>query len=150
MTSTPPPVGWFRRSGYFSQNPPHIDHAVVGEVMRPGVLTCQPDTPLKVVAQMMAANHVHTVLLAAGEGETIRRVDDIALVQSIAGGGDESIASDAARDAETVRADMPAIDAARLMAERGVAHLVVVDEDGGAMGVLSSLDIAALAAWGFG
>ena len=150
MTSTPPPVGWFRRPGYFSQTPPHFDNALVADAMRPGVFTCQPETPLRVVAQMMAANHIHTVVLAADEGEPPRRVDDIALVNSIATGGKESVAADAARDAETVRFDLPAPEAAKLMAEHNVAHLVVVDEQDNPIGILSSLDIAALAAWGLG
>ena len=150
MSSTPPPVGWFRHGHYFAQNPPSIDNAKVADVMRPGVISCQPDTPLSVVAQMMAANHVHTVVLASAAGETLRRVDDIALVDWIAQGCEGRSASDAARDAHTVRMDESASAAAALMAQHGVAHLVVVDEEGAPIGVLSSLDVAALAAWGVG
>ena len=150
MTSTPPPVGWYRRPGYFEQTPPNIENAVVADVMRPGVLTCQPETPLRMVAQMMAANHVHTVVLASDEGEQLRRVDDITLVEHIAAIKEGRTAADAAREAETVRADVPAADAARQMAETRVAHLVVVDESGDPIGILSSLDMAALAAWGLG
>jgi CBS domain-containing protein len=150
MSGTPPPVGWFRHGHYFAQNPPSIDNATVGDVMRPGVISCQPDTPLTVVAQMMAANHVHTVVLAADRGEPLRRVDDIALVDWIAQGCEGRNANDAARDAHTVRLDEPASSAAATMAEQGVAHLVVVDDEGAPIGVLSSLDVAALAAWGVG
>ena len=43
-----------------------------------------------------------------------------------------------------------ASEAAKLMVEHSVAHLLVLDEQDNPIGILSSLDIAALAAWGLG
>src|SRR3954447_19821898 len=65
MTSpeTPSPIGWFRRSSFFGHAVPAFEQAQVSDVMRPGLITCQPDTSLRGVAQAMAANHVHALVL---------------------------------------------------------------------------------------
>jgi CBS domain-containing protein len=47
----------------------------------------------------------------------------------------------------TVEPTLALSEAARLMDERGTAHLVVVD-DGRPIGVVSSLDVAGVVAWG--
>src|SRR6478735_6091071 len=63
------PVGWFRRSSYFGHTVPSFEHARVADVMRPGLLTCQPETRLRGVAQAMAANHVHALVVIDPGGE---------------------------------------------------------------------------------
>jgi CBS domain-containing protein len=47
----------------------------------------------------------------------------------------------------TVTPDETLSRAAQLMAEHGVSHLIVV-EDGRAVGVVSTLDVAGIIAWG--
>ena len=42
---------------------PAFEHASVVDVMRPGAMTCAPDAPLIQVAQTMATNHVHCVVV---------------------------------------------------------------------------------------
>lgn len=55
----------------------------------------------------------------------------------------------AAGEAVTVESSLPLTDAARLMDERGAAHLVVAEGDR-PVGVVSTLDIAGVLAWGRG
>ena len=44
---------------------PSFDHATVGDAMRPRVLTCDPSTPLATVAEEMATEHVHSIVVIA-------------------------------------------------------------------------------------
>lgn len=49
----------------------------------------------------------------------------------------------------TVKPSMPLRDAGELMLTHGVSHLVVTDaEAGGPIGLLSTLDVAGVLAWG--
>ena len=155
MTSpeSPSPVGWFRRSSFFGHAVPAFEHAVVADVMRAGLITCQPDTRLRGVAQAMAANHVHAlVLVDPGSDDppgSWRVVYDVDLLK-LAAGGSDARAIDAAVAPVTIAMDASAKEAAELMHEHGTRHLIVLDEEGRPAGVVSSLDLAATLAWGVG
>lgn len=147
----PSPVGWFRRPGYFAGPVPAFEHACVADVMRPGLITCQPDTKLRGVAQAMAANHVHSVVvLDIGKETTWRVVKDLDLIDLCAEGAGDRTAADAATDPVTIGVNEPVGSAARMMAEYATSHLLAIDADGSPVGVVSSLDIAAALAWGVG
>jgi CBS domain-containing protein len=155
MTSpdTPSPVGWFRRPAYFGHAVPSFEHALVADVMRAGLITCQPDTRLQGVAQAMAANHVHALVVidpsSDEPGSGWRVVYDVDVLK-LAVRGDDARAIDAACEPVTIAMDASAKDAAELMHKHGTRHLIVLDEDGRPAGVVSSLDLAATLAWGIG
>jgi CBS domain-containing protein len=151
---SPSPIGWFRRSSYFGHTVPAFEHATVADVMRAGLITCQPDTRLRGAAQAMAANHVHAlVLLDPGSDDppgTWRVVYDVDVLKLAAAGGDDPRAIDAAREPVTIQMDATAKEAANLMHEHGTRHLIVLDDENRPAGVVSSLDLAATLAWGLG
>ena len=60
MSPTPSPV----RGSY---RVPSVQHALVEDVMRAGVVTCAPQTDLVSVAQIMAANHIHAIVVTGIE-----------------------------------------------------------------------------------
>ena len=45
-----------------------LGERTVGEVMRLGVVTCAPDTPLSEVARLMGAYRIHCVVVSGLEG----------------------------------------------------------------------------------
>ena len=134
---------------------PSFEHATVGDAMRPRVLTCDPATPLVTVAQMMAGEHVHAIVVIGGAGAVERRpwavVTDRDLLR-VAARIDELTAGEAATgEILEAGADERLADAARRMAEHGVTHMLVVDDrNGRPVGVLSTLDIAGILGWGRG
>jgi CBS domain-containing protein len=70
------------------------------------------------------------------------------VVRSARRGTEDLTAADlAASEVVTVEPTLALSEAARLMDEHGTAHLVVVD-DGRPIGVVSSLDVAGVVAWG--
>jgi len=129
---------------------PSIEHAKVRDAMRPEVLTCPPDAPLREVARTMASEHVHSVIVSGTGDREWGIVSDMDLMRAAREDIDERAASWAAvseflsvSPAETLER------AVQLMIEHDVTHLVVVDPaTARAVGVLSTLDVAGLLAWG--
>ena len=126
---------------------PRFEHAQVRDVMRPGVISCEPDMPLRGVAAAMATNHVHAVVVTLGDDlwGVVSAVD----VLQVAGAGAEELTAGqvAATECLTIEAGAQLEEAAQLMREHEVAHLVV-ESGGRPVGVLSTLDIAGAIAWG--
>ena len=150
---SPSPVGWFRRPSFFGHAVPAFEHARVGDVMRAGLITCQPDTRLRGVAQAMAANHVHALVLIDPGSEdppgSWRVVYDVDVLK-LAAAGSDARASDAAQAPVTVSIEASAKEAADLMHQHGTRNLIVLDEENRPAGVVSSLDLTATLAWGVG
>ena len=132
---------------------PSFDHATVGDAMRPWILSCDPDTPLVTVAQRMAGEHVHAIIVLADHGD--RRpyavLTDRDLLR-VADRVEELTAGEiAAQTILEARAGEPLSEAARRMAGNNATHAVVVDERSGRpVGVLSTLDVAGILGWGRG
>src|SRR3954452_23007029 len=102
---SPSPIGWFRRPSFFGHDVPAFENAHVGDVMRHGLITCQPETRLRGVPQAMAANHVHALVVIdpgsedpPGSWGVVHHVD----VLNLAAGGEDARALDAACEAITV------------------------------------------------
>lgn len=123
----------------------------VGQVMRSRVLTCRAGTPARVLARMMVTHAVHAVVLVAGE-DADECVTGIVTDRALAEAGlegREAVAEDLAdRQATTVLADWSLEQAARQMLATGSAHIVVTDGRGTPIGMISTLDLARMMAWG--
>ena len=119
--------------------------------MHHGVLRCGPDDSVTDVAAIMANHRVHAVLITDREGgRPLGVISDLDVVAAAAQGEDRRTAREAAgREPLTISSDAPVRDAARLMSDRAVSHLVVVDSASGyPAGVISTLDVASLYASG--
>ena len=154
-SSEPPsPVGWFRRSSFFGHPVPAFENALVADVMRAGLITCQPETRLRGVAQAMAANHVHAlVVIDPGADDppgSWKVVYDVDVLKQAAAGDTDGRAIDVAVSAVTIGMEAKAVEAAELMHAQNTRHLIVLDDEGRPTGVVSSLDLAATLAWGVG
>jgi CBS domain-containing protein len=120
--------------------------------MCPGVFSCSAETPIRTVAQMMAQHHIHSVVITDVLGNSSEGawaiVSDIDVLRAAdAGGLEEAAGSIAATDFLTVGPRETLSDAVRLMAAHEVTHLVVRDDER-PIGVLSTLDVAGVIAWG--
>jgi CBS domain-containing protein len=127
-----------------------LAQVAVGAVMHRGVITCSIDTPLREVAETMAAERVHCVVACDGEDALWGVVSDLDLV-AVASARDIDVRTAggmAATPVVLVAPDDTVEHAAQLMTENAISHLVVVEPEGGRpVGVLSTLDVArALAA----
>ena len=138
--------------------PVPFDTAQVGDAMSRGVICCAPETPLRIVARMMATFGVHAIFVFEHEEE----VDEIAPLWAVVSDLDLVAATQTDVDAVTagmtavtplvtIPADRPLVEAASLMAQYGIAHLAVTDPlSGSPIGVVSTLDLARAVASGHG
>lgn len=129
---------------------PSLRHARVSDAMRPGVITCPPDTSMRDIARTMVTNHIHAVVVrgvAGGGGWGV--VSDRDLL-AIALGAEEADAGACASEVlVTVERDEPLEAACELMRAHGVSHVMVVDpRQNQPLGVVSTLDVAGIVAWG--
>lgn len=134
---------------------PSLEHATVADAMHPGILSCEPDTPLTEVARMMAANHVHCLAVIGVSHEQPECfvwsiLSDLDIVRAGVTGSTDATARTLARDEViTVDTTTPLREAGQQMLSSGVSHLVVVDaERQRPVGVLSTFDVAGVIAWG--
>lgn len=129
---------------------PAFEHARVTDAMRPGVISCPPDSSMRDVARVMTTNHVHAVVVRGGAGGgNWAVVTDRDLLRVAAGAADADAASCATDILVTVSPDERLGAACELMRAHGVSHLVVVDpQQNQPLGVVSTLDIAGIVAWG--
>jgi CBS domain-containing protein len=124
-----------------------LAHVRVRDAMHTGILTTDPETPLRVVARLMVERQVHVI--AVGDAAHTRRpwgaVSPVDIARAVASGDDDLTAGEAASsEVVTVSSDDYLENAAQLMTEHGVAHLFVVDGRTGHLeGILSALDVAA-------
>jgi CBS domain-containing protein len=130
---------------------PTMPIVAVSDVMHPGVITTPPQTSLMEVADQMARNRVHCVVvegLARGRDrqETLvwSILSDLDLMKALAAERlDASAGELAASEIVTVDPSDHIEEVARLMAEHECTHLVVVSPTSGEpVGVISSLDVA--------
>ena len=135
---------------------PSLEHATVADAMHPGILTCEADGTLTDVARLMATHHVHCVAVMGvsheGPGEKLvwGIITDSDLVRAGIGADVAETAGALARHTMiSVEPTMPLRAAGELMLSRGVTHVAVVDPAvQRPTGILSTLDIAGVLAWG--
>jgi CBS domain-containing protein len=136
---------------------PSFRHARVRDAMRPWVLTCDASTALVTAAQQMAREHVHSVVVlregvdrggAIGTRPWAVLTDQDVLRSAMV--IDELTAGDAATgELLEVAPDDLLRDAAADMLDHGVTHALVVDPGATRpIGILSTLDVAGILAWG--
>lgn len=123
-----------------------LAHVHVRDVMNTGILTTDPSTPLRVVARLMAEQRVHAVAVA--DPESAARPWGIVSTSDIVAAAAAGFTGTAGEAARTETATVSSADsvecAAQIMADKGLAHLIVVNPASGhPTGVLSTLDIAA-------
>ena len=132
--------------------------STVGDAMSRGVISCPPETPLRVVARMMATFGVHAIFVFEHTDEDDEAshlwavVSDLDLVAATRLDLDSLTAgATAITPLVTVAADSSLAEAGSLMAQYGIAHLAVIDPSSGRpIGVISTLDIARAIAAGLG
>jgi CBS domain-containing protein len=138
---------------------PSFEHARVGDAMHPRVLTCDPQTTMVTVAQRMASEHVHAIVVLResvdAAGAIGRRPWGIITDRDVLRCADvieDRVADDVAMGGVLfVHPDDRLTDVAARMLDRQTSHAVVVDpRTDRPVGVLSTLDIAGILGWGRG
>ena len=135
---------------------PRLEHATVSDAMHPGILSCEADATLTGVARLMAAHHVHCVAVMGishdqpGEKLVWGIISDLDLVRAgIRTGRGQSAGAIALQPIISVEPTMALREVGELMLTKGATHVVVIDPGlQRPIGILSTLDVAGVLAWG--
>jgi CBS domain-containing protein len=110
---------------------------------RPRCVT--PETSLREVAELMAAEDVGAIPVLDGDRVTAVITDRDIVIRAVAQGKDPRgmpVAEIASTDLVTVRGDQDLSDALRLMAQNQVRRLPVVEDGDRLIGIVSQADVA--------
>jgi CBS domain-containing protein len=131
---------------------PSFERARVADAMRAGVISCPSDSSMEEVARIMATNHVHAVVVAGLAGGAPWGVVTDRDVLAVAPHASERLAgSCVSTDPVMVKPGERLGVAVEQMQRHGVTHLLVGDPGSDRpIGILSSLDVAGIIAWGRG
>ena len=144
MSRSPRPTG--------SYLTPRLETALVADAMRHGILSCSADASLRDAARTMSLHHVHTIVVSdPADGSLWGILSDGALLDALLDGDghERTLREVADREMNTISADAPLTAAVEVMRDRGVDHLVVCNaESATPTGMLSTLDVAGILAWG--
>jgi len=129
---------------------PSFRHARVADAMRPGVISCPPDSSMRDVARIMSTNHVHAVVVrGVAGGGAWGVVTDRDLLKVAPGAEGQDAGSCASEVLVTIAPDEPLETACELMRAHSVSHVMVIDpQRNQPLGVVSTLDVAGIVAWG--
>jgi CBS domain-containing protein len=123
-----------------------LAHTTAASAMRPGVLMCEAEQRLPMVAATMATHAIHTVVVPFTHGGDALTITDLDLLRAAVAGNLDQTAGDIAREPMATIAPSATLElATSTMAVRHVAHLLVGDpEEELPEGMLSSFDIASV------
>lgn len=132
---------------------PAFSDARVYDAMRVGVVTCRPDTSLADAARIMYGYAIHCLIVADPESGRHARswgvVDALDVARAEAEGRARTVGEIAASELVTIESGAPLTEAARLMADQRISHLVAVQPGTDRpVGVISTSGLAAVLAWG--
>jgi CBS domain-containing protein len=136
-------------------------HRIVGELMTPGVVNVGPDTSFKEIAQLLAAHDITSVAVVDDQDRPMGVVSEADLLRHEAAGEDPAGLMSpprlSARDRERAQAvdagglmsspavcarpEWTVVEAARVMQQRRFKRLLVVDEAGRLIGIVSRSDL---------
>jgi CBS domain-containing protein len=120
----------------------------VSDAMHAGIVTCTQDTPLSTVAEIMAGERVHCVVVTDDPDDAAALWGVVSDLDLVAAAGvreleEQSAGGSAASPALMISPDENLQRATQLMTEHAAAHLIVTEPTSGRpVGVLSTLDIA--------
>ena len=131
---------------------PRPEHARVADAMRHGLIKCPADSNLRTAARTMSSNHVHMIAVNdPSDGTVVGTLSDSGLLEALLEDTNlnRTLAEVADRQTHAISSDKPLLAAANMMRDLQTSHLLVRDaHNGHPVGVISTLDIAGVLAWG--
>lgn len=118
----------------------------VGDIMTRDVKTVPPDATFAEAARILHDNRISSVIVKGDDGPTgiVTERDVVNLVAEGLNAAQTRVGDRMTRDLATVEPRTDIAEAARMMAERGIRHLPVVDA-GALAGIVSIRDLTAWA-----
>ncbi|MEY7848556.1 CBS domain-containing protein [Natrarchaeobius sp. A-rgal3] len=117
----------------------------VARVMSTSLRTVTPDTLVEDAGQVMLENDIGSVIVVDDDGHLegiLTTTDFVDIVAQSHPKADTTVSRYMSTDVVTASAQDSIRDVADLMVERGFKHVPVVDEEAGAIGIVTTTDLA--------
>lgn len=127
--------------------PPAVEDSRVKDACTTGIVACSSFATVAEMGRLMASHHIHALIVWQAGGERWGVVSDLDVAfAALCRPG--VVADELARSAPSISADASLLRAITVMREQRTSHLVVIDcASERPTGILSALDIAAMAGW---
>jgi len=116
----------------------------VSDAMTRSPASCEPNTPLRLVAQLMM-DHECAAIPVTESGKLVGIVTDRVIACRVVALRDDAptlpAASCMSRPVITIEVDDTLVDAAALMEENAIHHLPVMERDGRLVGIIAQSDV---------
>jgi len=121
-----------------------MENLLVRDLMHRGVVTCDVETPVSEIAQTMAENDVHCVVVVDEVGEACGVISDLGLLKAYGKNVDRVTAEDILGGGPIiVNPNALVSEAVAIMQEKHIHHLVIMSEPPlhRPVGVLAASDV---------
>jgi len=121
-----------------------MENLLVRDLMHRGVVTCDVETPVSEIAQTMAENDVHCVVVVDEVGEACGVISDLGLLKAYGKNVDKVTAEDILGGGPIiVNPNALVSEAVAIMQEKHIHHLVIMSEPPlhRPVGVLAASDV---------
>ncbi len=114
----------------------------VGAIATRNPITVRPDDEIRVVAALLTSRRIKGVPVVDDSGRLVGIITQADIVRALAEGKTDARVRDyMSSPVITIREDEDLLKAIRVMSERGIGRLVVVDEAGRLVGIVTRTDI---------
>jgi len=123
-----------------------MDDVLVGSLMSSPVRTVTPDESVRDAAQAMIDHDISSVVVVDADNRPegiLTSTDYVHIAADDAAAGDTPVGAYASEDLVATTATERVADVAETMMADGVHHVPVVDDDEGAVGMITTKDFAA-------
>lgn len=126
---------------------------IVNDVMSKHVISVRMDETLDVVRDILSARRIHHAVVV-DEGKVVGVISDRDVLRNLSPftGTNSERTIDAAtlhkrvhqfmtRNVQTIQSNLPVVDAAKVLLDRGISCLPVVSESGALLGIVTTRDV---------
>ncbi|WP_192918658.1 CBS domain-containing protein [Salinigranum salinum] len=123
-----------------------LDGTPVARLMTTGVFTVTPDTSVTAAAETLLLEEIGSLVVVDEEGRPVGMLTNTDLVGIVSAGeldGEATVEQYMSDRIVTIGERNSIRDAAAKMITNGIHHLPVTDDEGGIVGILSTMDLTA-------
>ena len=122
--------------------PNDLSRITVRAAMHPGVFTCRAEASGLTAARVMAAHHVHAVVVVDDERQCMGLLTEADIAAAVYAGTIAETAQSIGSSPLVVAPEASVLEAAQVMHENESSHVIVVDDERNIpIGMLSVLDL---------
>ncbi len=122
-----------------------MSEKTVSDLMHKGVIACKPETPMNEAVRIVSDTDVHAIIVMDENNQALGIISHTDIIRLFGKDLSQHIASEImSSPVQDIAPDQTAAAAAKLMLEKDIHRLLVVEQDGDkkkAVGIISTTDL---------